>query len=229
MGHASTAVVDWPHVDVAVVDWPCVDVAVVDWPYVDVAVVDGARVDGTRVVIDGPCVDGCRRRDTRRWGTRRRGCRRRGYRRRGWSTWLVDVALVDVAGVVVPLLLLVHLSSSSLLLGWPAVEVDGRDVAGRRAPMGLVTWRRRGRLTGVVVDAGVVDVAWSTWRGRRGGGRRGGGRRGRRWWGGRVDGASRAVTGLAGVDGGGGDGMVVVEKRGRVCDVVCHGWQFCQL
>jgi len=65
-----------------------------------------------------------------------------------------------------PLLLLVPLSSLLLLLGWLAVEVDGRDVAGRRAPMGLVTWRRRGQLTGVVVDAsvdgaGVVDVAWS--------------------------------------------------------------------
>ncbi len=41
--------------------------------------------------------------------------------------------------------------------------VDGPDVAGRRAPTGLVTWRRHGWLTGVVVDAGVdgagvVDV-----------------------------------------------------------------------
>jgi len=33
--------------------------------------------------------------------------------------------------------------------------VDGPDVAGRRAPTGLVMWRRRGQLTGVVVDAGV--------------------------------------------------------------------------
>ena len=33
--------------------------------------------------------------------------------------------------------------------------VDGPDVAGRRAPTGLVTWRQCGRLTGVIVDAGV--------------------------------------------------------------------------
>ena len=67
-------------------------------------------------------------------------------------TWLVNVA-----AIVVPLLLLVRLSSLSLLSGWVAVEVvvvvvasmgsvNGRDVAGRRAPTGLVTWRRRGRL-----------------------------------------------------------------------------------
>ena len=33
--------------------------------------------------------------------------------------------------------------------------VDRRDVAGQWAPMVLVTWRRCGRLTRVVVDAGV--------------------------------------------------------------------------
>jgi hypothetical protein len=36
--------------------------------------------------------------------------------------------------------------------------VDGPDMAGRRAPTGLVTWRQCGRLTGVIVDAGVVDM-----------------------------------------------------------------------
>jgi len=66
----------------------------------------------------------------------------------------------------------------SLLLGWVVVEVvvvvvasmvlvNGRDVAGQRAPTGLVTWRRRGRLTGVVVDAGVVDMD-GRWVGRAG-------------------------------------------------------------
>jgi hypothetical protein len=49
--------------------------------------------------------------------------------------------------------------------------VNGRDVAGQRAPTGLMTWRRRGWLTGLVgvdddggVDvAGLGDVAWSMW------------------------------------------------------------------
>jgi len=55
------------------------------------------------------------------------------------------------------------------LLGWVAVEVvvvvvalmglvNGHDVAGRRAPTGLVMWRQCGQLTGVVVDVGVVNV-----------------------------------------------------------------------
>ena len=69
-----------------------------------------------------------------------------GGRSTGIATWR-QVGVVDVFVVVV-----CRLASSSMGM------VHGRDVAGLRAPTGLVTWRRRGQLTGVVVNAGVVDV-----------------------------------------------------------------------
>jgi len=58
-----------------------------------------------------------------------------------------------------PAPLLIHLACAR----YTRLAVHGRDVAGLRAPTGLVTWRRRGRSTRVVVDAGVdgagvVDV-----------------------------------------------------------------------